>query len=59
MRPASCSLKLSRAIAAFSVAAVSKTEAATFLGPAGVALGLADAVEAPDEALRALFANLE
>jgi capsid assembly protease len=42
-----------------SVAAVSKTEAATFLGPDGVALGLADVVEAPDEALRALFADLE
>jgi ClpP class serine protease len=41
------------------VAAVANTEAATFLGPAGVALGLADAVEAPDEALRNLFADLE
>jgi len=42
-----------------SVAAVSTTEAATFPGPAGVALRLADAVEAPDEVLRSLFADLE
>ena len=41
------------------VAAVAGTEAATFLGAAGVALGLADVVEAPDEALRSLFADLE
>ena len=42
-----------------SVASIAKTEAATFLGPAGVLLRLADAVEAPDEALRTLFADLE
>jgi capsid assembly protease len=41
------------------VASIANTEAATFLGPAGVALHLADAVEAPDEALRTLFADLE
>lgn len=40
------------------VARVRATEAATFLGAAGVAAGLADAVMAPDEAFRALLAEL-
>lgn len=38
--------------------AVRGTEAATYLGQAGVALGLADAVMAPDAAFRALFDSL-
>ena len=38
------------------VANVTGTEAATFLGEAGVAIGLADAVLAPDAAFRALCA---
>jgi signal peptide peptidase SppA len=41
-----------------SVAAVTATEASTFLGAAGVELGLADAVMAPDEAFKALLAEL-
>lgn len=38
-----------------SVKAVSATEAATFMGPKGVELGLADAVMAPDAAFRAFL----
>ena len=38
--------------------AVKAQEAATFLGPAGVAAGLADAVMAPDEAFRSLLETL-
>lgn len=41
-----------------SAAAVRATEAATFLGAQGVELGLADAVMAPDQAFRALLAEL-
>jgi len=41
-----------------SVAAVVKTQAATFMGAEGVSLGLADAVEAPDAAFRALLEDL-
>lgn len=38
---------------------VSHTEAGTFLGSAGVDLGFADAVAAPDEAFRALLKQLD
>lgn len=38
---------------------VVKTEAGTFLGAAGVKIGFADAVAAPDEAFRALLAQLD
>lgn len=41
-----------------SPATVKNTEAATYLGAAGVDAGLADAVMAPDEAFRALLAEL-
>ncbi|TCK36717.1 signal peptide peptidase SppA [Paraburkholderia sp. BL8N3] len=39
--------------------AVRDTEAETFLGAAGVEIGFADAVMAPDEAFRALLAELD
>lgn len=41
-----------------SVAAVRKTQAQTYLGAAGVEIGFADAVMAPDEAFRSLLAEL-
>lgn len=41
-----------------SVAAVRKTQATTFLGAAGVEIGFADAVMAPDEAFESLLAEL-
>lgn len=40
-------------------ASVRRTEAATFRGPEGVAIGFADAVMAPDAAFRALVADLD
>lgn len=41
-----------------SAAAVRGTQASTFLGAAGVEIGFADAVMAPDQAFRALLAEL-
>ncbi|KAA6180834.1 S49 family peptidase [Pseudomonas veronii] len=41
-----------------SVKAVRATQATTFLGAAGVEIGFADAVQAPDEAFRSLLAEL-
>ena len=41
-----------------SVDVVRKTQATTFLGAAGVEIGFADAVMAPDEAFRSLLAEL-
>jgi ClpP class serine protease len=41
-----------------SAAAVRKTQATTFLGAAGVEIGFADAVMAPDEAFESLLAEL-
>ncbi|EJM20178.1 ClpP class periplasmic serine protease [Pseudomonas sp. GM18] len=41
-----------------SVKAVRNTQATTFLGAAGVEIGFADAVMAPDEAFRSLLAEL-
>lgn len=41
-----------------STAAVRKTQATTFLGAAGVEVGFADAVMAPEEAFRSLLAEL-
>ena len=41
-----------------SVKAVRDTQATTFLGAAGVEIGFADAVMAPDEAFRSLLAEL-
>lgn len=42
-----------------SVKQVSNTQAGTFLGAEGVEIGFADAVAAPDEAFRALLAQLD
>ncbi|MFP4895814.1 S49 family peptidase [Paraburkholderia sp. EG304] len=42
-----------------SVAKVGATQAGTFLGSAGVDIGFADAVQAPDEALLALWSTLQ
>lgn len=41
-----------------TTAAVRKTQAATYLGAAGVEVGFADAVAAPDEAFQSLLAQL-
>jgi ClpP class serine protease len=41
-----------------SVKTVRDTQATTFLGAAGVEIGFADAVMAPDEAFRSLLAEL-
>lgn len=41
-----------------SAATVRDTQAATYLGANGVALGLADEVAAPDAAFRALLSTL-
>lgn len=41
-----------------SVETVRKTQAATFLGAAGIEIGFADAVMAPDEAFKSLLAEL-
>lgn len=41
-----------------SVASIRKLQAATYMGAAGVDVGLADAVMAPDEAFRVLLAEL-
>ncbi|KAA6176208.1 S49 family peptidase [Pseudomonas veronii] len=41
-----------------SIKAVRATQATTFLGAAGVEIGFADAVQAPDEAFRSLLAEL-
>ncbi|MGN6589289.1 MAG: S49 family peptidase [Sphingomicrobium sp.] len=42
-----------------SVETVRKTQATTFLGAAGVEIGFADAVMAPDEAFKSLLAELD